>query len=460
MLILFLVLPILTLSREIYEMNIDYLFQSNQFYYVYLDNCPLIKKGEFYYRGKPAVFERIKDKEDNNKYNSYSSVYFGKDIDSLNKDILKFPKNTIFILDGNDNNNVYFEKYKDYCFITGNFYTNVFTSNNYYIIISTSNDLLEKCLTLFLVILSIFLAFFILLYNCKCFPVTFIRLYVSILTNKYLICSFLLALSNLLINYIFFFSICYSFYKTFIIIHLIYLLTRYQILYFIQNIKKKILLTIILFFIELIASGFFLLIIYFIPSLDNFYLYFIKSLIEHITILVVLIIMFIRNFIRLYKQYRVERRIRTILTLTYKYKLLVYTKVFIFSLFYSLGFIIMNIIQISYHINYYIYGEKYVYYMNIALELFFIIILGVIFYPMRNSLLYYINVHYDYYSINFISEIKKNKEYNMNIQCLNKQLLKEEYFKNEYPLVLIEPFTKTNKVFYNMQMHIGVIKKG
>ena len=127
MLILFLVLPILALLGETYKINIDYLFQSNDFYYVYLDNCPLIKKGEFYYRGKPAVFERIKDKEDNNKYNSYSSVYFGKDIDSLNKDILKFPNNTIFILDENDNNNVYFEKYKDYCFITGNFYTNVLT---------------------------------------------------------------------------------------------------------------------------------------------------------------------------------------------------------------------------------------------------------------------------------------------------------------------------------------------
>ena len=90
--------------------------------------------------------------------------------------------------------------------------------------------------------------------------------------------------------------------------------------------------------------------------------------------------MFINNFISLYKQYRLERRIRTILTLSYKYKLIIYSKVFIFSILYCLSFIILHIILISSHFNYYGQSINYVYYLNINLELFFIIILAIIFF--------------------------------------------------------------------------------
>ena len=66
--------------------------------------------------------------------------------------------------------------------------------------------------------------------------------------------------------------------------------------------------------------------------------------------------MFLNYFIGLYKQYRFERKIRTILTIAYKYKLIIYSKVFVYTFLYCVGFIIMNFYQINYHINYYFDG--------------------------------------------------------------------------------------------------------
>ena len=168
--------------------------------------------------------------------------------------------------------------------------------------------------------------------------------------------------------------------------------------------------------------------------------------------------MFINNFINLYKQYRLERRIRTILTLSYKYKLIIYSKVFIFSILYCLSFIILHIFLISSHFNYYSQSINYVYYLNINLELFFIIILAIIFFPVRNSLLYYFKVNYDYNSITFVSQIKSSTENNMKISNLELKNLKDKYLKHEFPLVLVEPFTKTNNLFNDVHIHVGIVK--
>ena len=119
----------------------------------------------------------------------------------------------------------------------------------------------------------------------------------------------------------------------------------------------------------------------------------------------------------------------------------------------------MNIIKICYHINHYTNGFYYNFYFDIILEQFFTIILGILFYPIKNSVFYYFQVNYDANSINFIAEIKKNKEKSMNIKNLNKKQLKNEYLKNEYPLILVEPFTKTDKIFNErFLIHIGVTK--
>ena len=450
----FLVFSITIQSTQNYSMIVDSLFKQNQLFDIYLKNCPQKNSENLYYRGKPENFLNIK-----NNYDSYSSVYVPSGYNYTINSFKKFPKSTLFITESQD------LKFDDYCFIAFAHYRDnenknfdILNSNFYYVIINSQDNSLEQYLSFFILMLSIYLLIFLFCYKYNRFN-AIMRLYVSKLTNKYLIFSLLLDLTCILINYITISSIAYSFYKTFIIVHIIYLLLGNEVLYFRHDERKKVKYTLILLFIELSISVISLYIIYFIPSLDNFYLYFTKSLIEHIAILVFLVKMFLNNYINLYRQYRLERRMRTILTISYKYKLLLYTKIFIFSLLYSLVFIVVNIIKICSHLNYNIYGFIFNYYLNIALEQFFAIILGILFYPVRNSPAYYNQVHYKLNSINFIANIKKKKEKYMRINNLTQKLLKNEYVKSEYPLILVEPFTKNDKIFdKRANVHIGVAK--
>ena len=147
---------------------------------------------------------------------------------------------------------------------------------------------------------------------------------------------------------------------------------------------------------------------------------------------------------------------RAILILVYKYKLLLYSKIYVFSFVYSLGFIAMNIIQMVSHLNYYTDGFLYVYYFNIILELFFSIVFTIIFYPQRNLVIYNFEYSINYNSIYCVSEITSNKEKNMKMNKLSKKMLKYIYLKKEYPLVLIEPFAKTEHIFNDTHIHLGI----
>ena len=151
---------------------------------------------------------------------------------------------------------------------------------------------------------------------------------------------------------------------------------------------------------------------------------------------------------------------RARLTLAFKYKLLIYFKICIFSLFYILGFIVVNIIIIYYHLNYYINGFIFNYYLNIALEQFFSIILAILFYPLRNSKSYFVQVNYDFKRTKFITEINNKNEKSIKINNLTPKLMKEEYIKYEYPLILVEPFAKNDNVFGKVfSVHIGIAKE-
>ena len=47
----------------------------------------------------------------------------------------------------------------------------------------------------------------------------------------------------------------------------------------------------------------------------------------------------------------------------------------------------------------------------------------------------------------------------MKISNLKPKILKEKYLKHEFPLVLVEPFTKTNNLFNDVHIHVGIVKK-
>ena len=79
------------------------------------------------------------------------------------------------------------------------------------------------------------------------------------------------------------------------------------------------------------------------------------------------------------------------------------------------------------------------------------------FFPYKTSILYFIPVQYDYDDIKFIVKIRKETEEKLNISALKKKVLNNEYKKKEYPLVLIGPYTQTDKVFNNL--HLGFVDK-
>ena len=472
MLILFLSLTIFSLSfqNNNYIMRLDSLFDSYEDYKIFFhNNCSQIKLENFYYRGRPEIIENIIA---NNKYESYSLVYL-TNYSYYQKIINNFPKSTIFYINEIPNN----LSKTEYCFIHSGIYYNkgpYFENySNYYIIIySPASNLFSECIVFFIIIFSIILFNFGICYFCrktkKCSDLLiFFKLirkyYLSKIACINFYFSISLSISCLFITLSNLFALIYIIYKSFVIINIIFLLNGYKVIHFhlIDN-NKKWKYTIILVISELIITFIFLYIIYFIPSLDNFYLFFIKNIIEHITIFVFLIKAFLKKFILLYRQYRLRRRMRARITIIYRYKLLLYSKVFIFALLYSLGFITMNLIQIFYHINYYVNGFFLIYYMNIGLELFFVIIFGTIFYPTIRDFIYYRTkiIIKIYRKLVFFGEIKKEKEKEMNMSNLTRYNLNTQYLKRHFPLVLVEPFAKTDKILKkdNIVMHIGLVK--
>ena len=451
MLALFILSQIFLLAKQDYKIIIDIPFkeiEENDIRFISEKNI-----SNFYYRGRPKNIGKIKDHKSNEDV-----VYIGKKTDLST--ISDFSNSTIFII---PKELIPFCDKSKYYFMSVSNDSSLFQENSkfFYVIIGQElpNNLADATIC-FIIIFTIFIIGIIIIYKCYNVREIANRLFIYSLAFNYIHVSILIISSCLILQFDTIFYLLYPLYKSYLIIQICYLLNGFSIIIS-QSRKKRMKYTIILEIIENILSIIFIYIVFFFPSLDNFYLFFAKSLIEHITILVLGIIFF-RNFMQLYRQYRLQRVFRTILTLYYKYKLLLYSRVFIFSFFYCLGFIVLDLIQIIYRINRYTNGFNYIYYMNICLELFFCIILNVVFYPLTNPLFVLYNFERNIMNIDdnvyFIAEIREKKEKNLKINNLNEKLLKNEYLKKEYPLILVEPFAKANNLFNDMKMHIGITK--
>ena len=239
------------------------------------------------------------------------------------------------------------------------------------------------------------------------------------------------------------------------ILHLILFLNDLSIIYNNYPSKLKCKYGFFIFLFESISTLIFTYIIYFIRSLDNFYLFFTRNILEYF-LLIIYMITIKENLYRLYQQYKFERRLRSLLAISYKIKFIIYLKVFIFSFLYYFIFIILHIILIASKINYYTDGFLYYYSINISIEILFVIILTIIFYNIEVSNSYYYPIIFGYDGIK-CAEIKNKKENNISISKLTKNILNKKYNKKQYFIALIGPFTKTNKPFNNF--HLGLIQK-
>ena len=127
-----------------------------------------------FYRGRP---KNIKDVINEEKYNSYSSVYISGEFSEY---IQNFTKSTIFFVEKD-----YFFDKKDFfdgynCIVGSSF--NFKKSNNYVIVSPKTNNLLSDFTACFIVILLLIIIILSILYGC--FQESFLILEINKFTSK------------------------------------------------------------------------------------------------------------------------------------------------------------------------------------------------------------------------------------------------------------------------------------
>ena len=267
-----------------------------------------------------------------------------------------------------------------------------------------------------------------------------------------------IAISSITIYYFLPSYIIYSLYKSYVVINLMLILEGLSIIHFndYKEILKKYFL--IFFVFDVTVSLISEYIVYFIPFLDNFYLLHLKSIIEHMVFLIVIFIFFKTKFIHLYKQYLLEKRLGTILSVSYKFKTTIYLKIMIFSIIYCSAFIIIPFIEKIYiKIDNIVENFYLNYLITICMELFFCIVMSLILSPPDPTLFLFLPIIIDYNRFKFEAKIKEEQKDDLNISNVTENLLKNEYQGKQYPLIFINPYGETNNAFSDL--HVGKIKK-
>ena len=301
----------------------------------------------------------------------------------------------------------------------------------------------------FFYFIPIFIILFCIYFHklCHCSILCYI-LQFYVFTRRLMILCIPLIVSTVLMKYILYLGLFHSLYKSYILINLIFLLNGNSILEF-ENIKPLFRKYLLMYFImDIFLNSLFSYVVYFIPSVNNFYYDTFKNLIVHIALLIYTYKSYESKYVPFYNQYLFEIRLKSILSLFYIFKIVMYQKVIKFSFLYScifIGFQIYKMIFLkdfadAFYINYT---------LNTGLELFLVFILVKMFFPQNLSIFYFTPVFYDYNSKIYKVQIT-NEENKLNISNLNKNILNDEYKKNKTPLVFISPFSKSNKDFNNI----------
>ena len=260
-------------------------------------------------------------------------------------------------------------------------------------------------------------------------------------------------LSSLTIYFFLLSYLVYSLYKAYLVINLILLLEGYSIIHFNKTTFKYKKYFLIFFLYDALFSIYSQYIVYFFPKIDNFYFLHIKSLFEHLVFLLMVWIYFFKRYVHMKKQYSLEEREKTILAVGYKIKINLYLKLMIFSIIYGSTFIVFPFIEKLYFNIDYVVETYYVNYLiTICLETVFNLALTIILYPKDLTIYFFLPTIFDYNTFKIEAKIKKRYEDRLKISNLTYDLLKNEYEEKQYPLIFINPFTKTNNVFKDIRV--------
>ena len=433
---------------------IDKLFKKEiETKFLYMDHCKQYDKKTFYYKGRPHNMKDILESKKRKDLSKYKYVYI-PEIKYFDN-VTLFPKSTIFfVLDSLTTNGSYYKDY--YCYFDINWNLNYYKPFYYLIAGKNFEEDRENVILIILTLFFFTCNIFVIILNikiCRLKPLEQIYLYQfpKILMSA----ANIIILSSLFIKYSFLSVFFYSLYKSYIFIHLIFYLDGFMTLEFnYSGISLFFKLFLLLFIFDSLITLFFLYIIYFIPSLNNFYLFAIKNWIMHLVLLLFTIKCIKTKFIPLYRQFRFEQSKRTFFILAYKIKIIIYLKVVIFSIIYSLIFIILPFAEIINSLDKYPIAFYLHYYINTICEIILCFILSILFFPVKISFLYYLPVFYDYNSRKFIAKISKENEKINNISNLiNKQLKK--YKDKDIPIVFINPFSDNNSF---QKLYIGKVE--
>ena len=426
---------------------IDAIFNNNiDTQLIYTSYCKLYNHKLFTYRGRPTNIKDIINTKTKEDYSNYKYVYISE-LKYLDK-VVEFPKSTIFFTFAPITVNE--RQYnKEYCYIDINWALEDYAPFYYINIGLIAEEQIKSNGTIILIILFfITLVFYLTLLLKSCSLGIFEDLIFYKFAIMILALSMLINFSCLLINIFLLSILFYSFFKSYMIISLFFYVDGYMNLHYdyleSNSCRKSLLLFVI---IESLCNVFFLYIIYFFPTVNNYNLFISKSLLEHIVLLLQTIKCIKRRLIPLYNQYLFETKLKTILAIDYKAKLIIYLKIVIFSLIYNIGFIILPFIEIYLSIPDLAQVFYYHYYINVGLEILYGNILGILFYPLKVSVLYFLPIKYDYNSRKMIVKINK-EEKNNNISNLSKRLLKTKYKEEQLPIILLKPFSRNNNIVY------------
>lgn len=265
-------------------------------------------------------------------------------------------------------------------------------------------------------------------------------------------------ISSATIYYFLLSYVIYSLYKAYLVVNLLYLLEGYSIIHFNKSQFNFTKYFLSFFFYDAIISLYVEYIVYFLPNFDNFYLLHIKSLFEHVVFLIMILVYIFKRYVHMKKQYLLENREKTILAVGYQIKLKLYLKLMIFSIIYCSTFIIFPFIEKLYiKIDNVVETYYANYFITMILETVFNLILVIILYPKDLTLFFFLPTIFDYNTFKFEAIIKEKYERKLQISNLKPNSLRNKYQERQYPLVIINPFTKTNNVFKDIR--VAYIKK-
>ena len=190
----------------------------------------------------------------------------------------------------------------------------------------------------------------------------------------------------------------------------------------------------------------------FTKKVQPVYLITTRLFIEGIVIFLFTFYNYKKKFVYLSKRYQIEQKRKTIFLIILTKKMHYYFKVMLYSFMYGIGIFILPIIILSIkEDNKYPKDDlTFCFYMIMTFEFLFLNLYTIMFYPQRFSILlfYPFNVE-TIFNTNFISEFREKKD---NISRLTKEKLKNTYQKNNFPIVLLNPFCSEKNFFSNLNV--------